>query len=79
MNFKGGGRPRNPNRMQRDKDNDSNLKGKVNDLVDTASDKFLSEMKGSHSDPFRDSGLERTRSTASHISPGAPSSSNSFT
>ena len=67
------------NLSKKGRDAVSNLKGKVNDLVGTASDKFLSEMKGSHNDPFRDSGLERTRSTASHISPGAPSSSNSFT
>lgn len=48
-----------------------NLRGKVNDFVDTVADKYLSgsESQGNSS---RDGGLDRTRSTASHLNTGTP-------
>jgi len=56
-----------------------NLKGKVNDLVDTVADKYLAGNERNQGGSNSESGMERTRSTASRLAPGAPStSSNSF-
>lgn len=54
-----------------------NLRGKVNDFVDTVADKYLSG-SGEQGNSYRDGGLDRTRSTASHLNPGTPGT-NSFT
>ena len=54
-----------------------NLKGKVNDFVDTVADKYLSGTESQNSGGFRDGSLDRTRSTASHLNPGTPGT-NSF-
>lgn len=61
------------------KDTVDNLKGKVNDLVDTVADKYLSGNENSPRGSKDDSGLQRTRSTASALASGAPSSTHPFT
>jgi len=69
------------NLSQKGKDTVDNLKGKVNDLVDTVADKYMSGKGKSGNEEestFGDTGLDRTRSTASHVTPGNPSSK-SFT
>ena len=63
------------NLSNKSKETVDNLKGKVNDFVDTGADKYLSGTE-SQSMGQRD-GLERTRSTASHLNPGTPGT-NSF-
>jgi hypothetical protein len=64
---------------QKGRETVDNLKGKVNDLVDTVADKYMSGKPGKDDQGnFGDSGLDRTRSTASHVTPGSPSTK-SFT
>ncbi|MEJ7627270.1 MAG: YtxH domain-containing protein [Ferruginibacter sp.] len=63
------------NLAQKGKDTVDNLKGRVTDLVDTVSDKYLSGKTSNENSG--DSNLERTRSTASHLNSG--SNTNSFT
>lgn len=58
---------------KRGRDTVDNLKSKVSDLVDTVADKYLSGSEGKKGGSKGDSGLERTRSTASNLAPGAPS------
>ncbi len=59
------------NLSNRSRETVDNLKGKVNDFVDTVADKYLSgnDTQGGSS---RDGGLDRTHSTASHLNPGTP-------
>lgn len=64
------------NLSNKSKETVDNLKGKVNDFVDTVADKYLSGTE-SQGNSQRDGGLDRTRSTASHLNPGTPGT-NSF-
>lgn len=64
------------NLSNKSKETVGNLKGKVNDFVDTVADKYLSG-NDSQGIGHRDGSLDRTRSTASHLNPGTPST-NSF-
>lgn len=60
------------NLSQKGRDTVDNLKSKVTELVDTVADKYMSGKSGKEESNFSETGLKRTHSTASHVTPGAP-------